>query len=490
MVARAWHLLAALICCAASAAAQDSASHVRRIDSLFAEYGRAGSPGLAVAVVRDGQVLLERGYGYANLEHAMPIGPTTVFDVASVSKQFAGLAIAMLAERGQIALDDDVRKYVPELPDFGYRITIRHLVHHTSGLRDWPGTLSVAGWRMDDVISFDQILRMAYGQRTLNFVPGSEYTYSNTGYNLLAEIVARATAVPFPAWTWDNLFRPLGMSATHFHDDHAMIVPERAYGYARTAGGYRAVTNNLTALGSSSLFSSVRDMAKWLANLDEGRVGGLAALDLMRTRGKLDNDSTISYAFGLVHSEHRGRPVLSHSGSWAAFRSFLVHFPQQRFGVVVLANTDAVNPVQAAYAVADVFLETTPATASGQSRATTLAGAPVAVARARGRERRAARANVKESEPPLDIAEFAGRYESEELNTFYDVQVTDSRLTLQHRRHGAIPLERLWGDNYRGGAWFLGSVEFERDSSGSVTGFVVNVDERSRNIRFVKRRNP
>src|SRR5687767_15772612 len=172
-----------------------------RVDSLFAEYTRGLRPGLAVAVVRDGRVVLAKGYGYANLEHRVPITPTTVFDVASVSKQFAGLAVAMLVTEGRVKLTDDIRKYLPELGDVGHPVTIDHLLHHTSGYRDWPGTLSLAGWRFDDVISFDQILRMAHNQRTLNFVPGAEYTYSNTGYNLLTEMVNRVSGKSFRQFT-------------------------------------------------------------------------------------------------------------------------------------------------------------------------------------------------------------------------------------------------------------------------------------------------
>ncbi|UCD24748.1 MAG: beta-lactamase family protein, partial [Gemmatimonadota bacterium] len=208
-----------------------------QVDSMFHEYDRTDSPGWAVLVVQDGEVVLSRGYGMANLEHQVPIRPNTVFDIASVSKQFAGMAISMLVERGDISLDDDVRQYIPELADFGHTITIRHLVHHLSGLRDWPGTLAVAGWRMDDVISFDQILTMAFNQDALNFEPGAEYSYSNTGYNILAEVVARVSGQTFREWTDANIFRPLGMTNTHFHDDHTEVVPNRAYGYHRASSG-------------------------------------------------------------------------------------------------------------------------------------------------------------------------------------------------------------------------------------------------------------
>lgn len=329
---------------------------VRRVDSIFAQYDTPGSPGAAVVVVRDGRTLFEKGYGYANLEHGVRITPATVFDVASVSKQFAGLAIAMLVDQGRIRLSDDVRRYLPELHPFRDTIRIDHLVHHTSGIRDWPGGLGIAGWRMDDVIAFDQILRFAFNQRTLNFTPGAEYTYSNTGYNLLAEVVQRVTGMSFRAWTEDNLFRPLGMTSTHFHDDHSMVVDGRAYGYGRSGGGYTAISNNLTALGSSSMYSSARDLAKWVTNFDDATVGGAKAMALMRTQGRLNSGAQIAYAFGVSHGTHRGQPTLSHSGSWAGFSTFVLHLPRQRAGVIVLANTP-MNTGAAAHAIASIFLD-------------------------------------------------------------------------------------------------------------------------------------
>jgi CubicO group peptidase (beta-lactamase class C family) len=349
-------LAAFTLLCAHSVAAQDTLARTRRVDSIFASWDKPGSPGAAVVVVRDGRIVFEKGYGYANLEQNVRITPSTVFDLASVSKQFAGLSIAMLVEEGRIKLTDDVRKYIPELHAFRDTIRIDHLVHHTSGIRDWPATLSIAGWRMDDVIAFDQILRFAFKQRTLNFVPGAEYTYSNTGYNLLAEVVRRVGGKPFRVWTNENLFRPLGMTNTHFHDDHQMVVANRALGYSRSDSGFRAVTNNLTALGSSSLFSSARDLAKWISNFDDAKVGGAKAMQLMRTHGRLNSGSQIPYAFGISHGIYRGQATLSHSGGWAGFSTFVLHFPQKKFGVIVLANS-SVNTAGSANTIASIFLD-------------------------------------------------------------------------------------------------------------------------------------
>jgi CubicO group peptidase (beta-lactamase class C family) len=358
---------------ATSAAAQPNAAE-RSVDSLFAAYNEGVRPGLAVAVVQDGRRVFARGYGMATLEHRVRITPSTVFDVASVSKQFAGLAIAMLVDQGRLRLSDDVRKYIPELGDVGHTITIDHLVHHTSGLRDWPGSLSLAGWRMDDVIAFDQILRFAYAQRSLNFPPGSEYTYSNTGYNLLAEVVARVSGRSFRQFVQERLFAPLGIERSHFHDNVTEVVADRATGYARAPDGWRAATDNLSALGSSSLFATVEDLAKWVANFDDARVGGKPAMALARTRGKLNDGSTIPYAFGLVHGEYRGRALLQHSGSWAQFATFVVHFPELRAGVIVLANSGSINAARAAYDVADAFLG--PSLGARSTVADSLATAP------------------------------------------------------------------------------------------------------------------
>ena len=238
-----------------------------------------------------------------------------------------------------------------------HRVTIRHLLHHTSGLRDWPGTLFVAGWRFDDVISFDQILRMAYAQRTLNFEPGTEHMYSE--HRLQPPRRGGAAGdrrdVPGVGQT-AHIFQPLGMTSSRFRDDHREVVPNRAIGYARTATGFHHTPNNLTALGSSSLFSTVDDMAKWMANFDSARVGG-TALQALRTRGTLNDGADVSYAWGVQHGAYRGLPMFTHSGSWASFNTFVVYLPEQRFGVVALANSPVVNAQDAVIRITNIYLE-------------------------------------------------------------------------------------------------------------------------------------
>jgi CubicO group peptidase (beta-lactamase class C family) len=523
--------------------------HSARVDSIFTQFTTGLTPGVAVAVVRNGTLIMSKGYGHADLEHKVPITGTSVFDVASVSKQFAGLAIAMLVEQGKVALNDDIRKHIPEMPDFGRTITVGHLVHHTSGLRDWPGTLALSGWRMDDVISFDQILTMAFNQRTLNFDPGAEYMYSNTGYNVLAELVRRVTGKSFREWTDEHLFKPLGMTRSHFRNDHTEIFPDRVLGYARQQDGtFRATSNNLMALGSSSLFTTAEDLAKWLANFDDARVGGGRAMSRMLSTVPLNDGSPNNYAFGVSVGQYRGQPTTTHSGGWASFSTYVLHFPALKVGIVVLANT-GFNPSQAAFRIADIYLDSAlgprPAppvrTAVRVSNATldryvglyrigpgwythiTRRGDALRTQATRedafamtalsdsafwidgyntdmvfrrskdgGMEmmfRGKARPRVAETKQPtkVQLGQFAGTYFSEELEATYHVEVQNGNLVMRHRRHGSIPLTWVNGDDFRGETWFMRSVEFLRDGGGRVTGLSVTIDERSRDVRFSRR---
>ena len=312
---------------------------LQRVDSLFVDIDVSVTPGSAILVAKDGDILLDKGYGLANLEHKIPITQSTVFDLASLSKQFTGFAISLLIDQGKISLEDDIRQYIPELPDFGYTITIDHLLHHTSGLRDWTSTLPLAGWSFEDVISFDQILRMAFTQKELNFVPGSQYSYSNTGYNILAELVQRVTGKSFRNWTNQNIFLPLNMTNTQFLDDHTKIISNRANGYYKNDDGeFQISPNNLTALGSSSLFSTTTDLAKWMAHLANPNMDMATVVDRMYQQGILNDGEEISYAFGLSISEFRNTKWVSHSGSWASFSTYIVLLPEYNLSIVVLNN--------------------------------------------------------------------------------------------------------------------------------------------------------
>ena len=328
-----------------------------KVDRLFVAWDKPDSPGCALAVIKDGKVIYKRGYGTANLEYDVPITPSTVFHVASVSKQFTAFAVTMLASQGKLSLDDDIRKYLPEVADFGKTITIRHLIHHTSGLRDQWELLAMAGWRLDDVITMEHILKMVKHQKELNFEPGREHLYCNTGYTLLAIIVERVTGQSFRKFTAANIFKPLGMANTHFHDDHEMIVKNRAYSYeSAMGGGFRLSALNYANVGATSLFTTVEDMANWVNNFDDRRVGGAAVIEQMLQQGVLNSGEKISYAFGLVVGKYKGLNVVEHAGGDAGYRSQVMRFPDQKFGVVILSNLAAFNPPGVARQVADLYL--------------------------------------------------------------------------------------------------------------------------------------
>lgn len=328
-----------------------------KVDQLFANWDKPDSPGAALVVVKDGAVVYRHGYGSANLEYGIPIAPSTVFHVASVSKQFTAFAITMLAKAGKLALDDDIRKYLTELPDFGKLITIRHLLHHTSGLRDQWELLAMAGWRLDDVITKEHIMKMVRHQKDLNFAPGQEHLYCNTGYTLLGVIVERVTGQSFREYTQENIFKPLGMTSTHFHDDHEMIVKNRAYSYhPDSAQGFKLSALNYANVGATSLFTTVEDMAKWVLNFETASIGGPAVIEQMYQQGVLNNGQKINYAFGLSIDQYRGLKTIGHGGADAGYRSYVVRFPEQKFAVVVLSNLSTFNPARLAQQVADFYL--------------------------------------------------------------------------------------------------------------------------------------
>lgn len=328
----------------------------KKVDALFAPYDRTDSPGAAVLIMKGGKVLYQRGYGMANLEYDIPITPATVFHIASDSKQFTAFAILLLAAEGKLALDDDIHLYLPRIPDFGKKITIRNLLNHTSGLRDQWELLIMAGWRMDDVITQDQILRLVEGQKELNFNPGTEYLYSNTNYTLLAEIVAKVSGQSFTEFTQKRIFEPLGMNRTHFHDDYTKIVKNMAYSYAPVGAGFQKCVLSYATVGATSLFTTTQDLAQWIDNFEHPRVGDAAIMTEMQTPGKLNNGVPINYACGLLTGYYNGLKYIWHDGADAGYRSAIYRFPKQHFAVAILSNAATLSPNQLAVQIADLYL--------------------------------------------------------------------------------------------------------------------------------------
>jgi CubicO group peptidase (beta-lactamase class C family) len=331
----------------------------KQVDKVFEKWDKPDSPGCALGVYKDGHIIYKRGYGMADLNDDVPITPATVFHVASMSKQFTAASIVLLAQQGKLSLDDDVHKYIPELPDFGERITIGHLIHHTSGLRDQWALLELAGWRYSqDLITDDDVMSVMTRQKELNFKPGDKFVYSNTGYTLLGLIVKRVSGMSLREFTTKNIFEPLGMTHTHFRDDHAEIIKHDALGYEQDGKDkpFRMSLTNFDTVGATSLHTTVEDLQLWDENFYHPRVGGPALLQQMLERGKLNSGEQIDYAFGLVASKYKGLPTVDHAGGDAGYRSDMTRFPEQHFSAAVFCNAAEANPSALVHQVADIIL--------------------------------------------------------------------------------------------------------------------------------------
>ncbi|MDQ3948983.1 MAG: beta-lactamase family protein [Gemmatimonadota bacterium] len=398
-------LLIALLPAAAQAQGSATADSAAAVDRIFANWNARQTPGCAVGVARNGQTILERAYGMANLEYDVPNTPATIFEAGSVSKQFTAAAVVLLAQQGKLSLDDEVSKYIPELPDYDTPITIRQMLHHTSGLRDWGTVAAAMGWpRGTRAHTHAHVLDIASRQESLNYMPGTEYLYSNTNYNLAAIIVERVSGMSFAEFTRRNLFEPLGMTSTQWRDDYTRIVKGRATAYGRgRQGGWGLEMPFEDVHGNGGLLTTVGDLLKWNENFVRPRVGGVGFVRDLQQQGRLTSGREISYALGLVVSTYQGVPEVSHTGATAGYRAFLARYPAQHLSVAVLCNAGNANP-NLGQRVADIFL-------AGQARlAARQAGEPdVAL-------------------PPEQIAEKAGVYRNLVTNEPMRLVMRDGKL--------------------------------------------------------------
>ena len=514
-----------------------------QVDKLFRAWDTNESPGAAVAVLYRGAVLHHEGYGMANLEHGIPITSTSVFDVASVSKQFCAFAIALLVDEGRIALDDDIRTHMPELPDFGHTITLRHLLHHTSGLRDWPGMLAMTGRNMEDVISMEEITAFIKHQRTLNFVPGTQYSYSNTGYTILALLIERLSGQSFRTFTEERIFAPLDMTQTHFQDDHEEIVPQRVVSYSSQLGEIHRIGNGLMALGSSSLHTSTEDLLKWVQNFEDQKIGSPAVHAMMNSQGQLNDGTEIPYGFGLVRGTYRGLNTISHTGGWAGFRTVILRIPDHEFTAIVLSNSAIMNASTMAQRVTEHYLDAfmsppvpPPVTADDVpplsdytgvydfGKASVLKLTPTgksllahwpptppvpvqsigvdslhvpalnltitftrdssgSVVNASTRGLNAARLQPTED---TGLSMYEGCYTSEELGVSYSVKALDTVLVASDPRGKKLSFTKTVDHVFVGDTWFAPVIRMETDkTTRAVTHFEAN-NARSLHVRFVK----
>ncbi|HEX8737804.1 MAG TPA: serine hydrolase domain-containing protein [Pyrinomonadaceae bacterium] len=446
----------------------------KQIDRLFSNYNQA-TPGVAVAVVQNGKIIFKKGYGAANLECDIPITTKTVFQIASVSKQFTAFSIYLLEKQGKISLEDDVRKYVPEVPDFGKTVRLKHLLAHTSGIKDQAALQSLAGWRGGDVTTTQDVLRLISRQKELNFEPGSRYLYSNSGYTLLAEIVKRVSGESFAGFTRKNIFVPLGMTDTQFYDDFERIVKNRADSYELTNGTYKKKVLSNSADGASNLYTTVEDMAKWVLNFENPKVGDAELIKRFNEASLLNNGERVVWgiadgepgyhAKGQIHWNYRGLHLMSHGGHAAAFRSFLGRFPEKRLAVIALSNDEHYLNFDTSIKIAEFYLK-------DDLKPNPVINNPAAQ-------------NKTAQKPNANLKDFEGRFYSEELDAAYDARVLNGKLFLSHIRHGDIELTEAGKDKFSGRIGFPVEIEFIRDENAAVNGFRIS-NFGAKNVKFDK----
>jgi CubicO group peptidase (beta-lactamase class C family) len=524
-----------LICFTSSVFGQLPDSLIKKIDGVFAEYDKTNSPGCALAILKDGKIIFKRGYGMSNLEYNLAITPSSIFHIASISKQFTAAALVKLSLEGKLSLNDDIRKYIPEVPDFGHTITINNLIHHTSGIRDQWSLQDLAGWRDGDLITEKDILEMLSRQKSLNFLPGDEYLYCNTGFTLAGLIVKKVTGVSLRHYADSVFFKPLGMTSTHFHSDHSEITPNRTSAYYKDdKGKWKINIPVFDNYGATSLFTTVEDLAKWDENFYTKQIGGDAFIKAMLLTTQLNDGTPQNYASGLVLNTYKGYNTVGHGGADAGYRSNYLRLPDEHFAVIVFANLGNINTQSLSNKVVDLFFKDKSAQnlifktdnnilkkwkgdyfdMTTQSRISIafkngklLLGstelAPVSnssfnffastftfsgdsintqlTITAKGSKTKTYNKVKKIKLSPAEIKEYQGEFYSAELETKYILSVKDSSLQIKVPRNDEFKISPFIKDIFADDM----IIRFSRNKKNGIDGFFLSTG-RVRNLRFVK----
>ncbi|MBL8270213.1 serine hydrolase [Steroidobacter sp.] len=435
------------------------APFAKQVDELFTQWDKPDSAGCALGVIKDGQLVYKRGYGSANLETGTKLSTDSVFYIASTSKQFAAASIMLLVRQGKLSLDDDIRKFIPEVPRYAHPILVRHLVYQTSGLRDYLELMLYAGRSHEDEFGNADAVRWVSLQKNLNFDPGSKWEYSNSNYALMAEIVGRVTNTSLRRFAEDNIFKPLGMTHSHFDDDHREVIKGRVISYEeKTPGNVRQLMKNIDAVGDGNLLTTVEDLARWDQNYYDETVGGKGFTKLMTTLGKLDDGTETQYAAGLFPATYRGVPVVHHAGGFLGFRTQMVRFPEQRVSVICLCNLGNINPVEISWKIADLYL---------QQDGVKL-GPP---------EQKKASEMPPEPKPitltAAQLKEYAGSYHGDEVDSTQTLSIQDGKLVWPMRRMSGVLLP-VGKDEFYSSEMMMLRIKFSRDAKGKVNGFSID----------------
>ncbi|MEP6590853.1 MAG: serine hydrolase domain-containing protein [Gemmatimonadota bacterium] len=432
------------------------------INAGFARYTTDASPGCAVGIARGADVLYAHGYGLANLEDGVAITPNTVFEAGSVSKQVTAAAVLLLAQRGFLSLDDNILRFFPELPDLGTPITVRNLMQHTSGLRDWGAVAELEGWpRGTRTVTHSDVLAILARQTRLNHPVGARFSYTNSGYNLMVMLVERVTGQSFPAFTQREFFTPLGLTHTQWRDDYARVVPGRAQAYARDGDHWTLDMPFENAYGNGGLLTTVGDLLRWTEAIAEHRIGTPDVSTVMETPGHLADGKAIEYGGGLFMTSFRGVREISHSGATAGYRAFLAQYPDSRYQVAVLCNNGAANAIVLAHNAIDPLVGFAPPPPA--------AAPPPRTAPPSTPSRRA-------------MAAVTGAWVSAEAAAHWSIALQGDTLRVTRRPGDVIALRPLAADQFTGDGLTL---RFERNPRGTISGLTVDIP-RALGVRFVR----
>jgi CubicO group peptidase (beta-lactamase class C family) len=528
----------------------------RRVDQLFAFY-TGDAPGAVAGVIRNGKLAFSRAYGKANLTHDIDFGLDMPTNIGSVSKQFTAFAILLLEKEGKLSLEDDVRKHIPEFPEFEETITVKHLLNHTNGLREVYNLMPITGWRGEDFLQREEILRILNKQKALQNAPGEAYNYNNSAFILAAEMVERISGEDFPEWMKANVFDPLGMENTYVRKSPAHIIPKATQGYTQNEDGIVEAGDLYAAYGAGGIYTTASDLAKWLNNFKDAEVGGMDVINKLVTPGIKNDGDTLTYGLGIGVGEYRGRTRYAHSGADIAHRATLMYFPELEAGVVTLSNNASFPASRLATQLVDLFfddqlepeeenekgassddnveieltkeeleqfkgkfkaesiglvieykveddqlvaypqgqsaLKLQPITSSSFSYSQIEASVEFVIdeGEVTGAIHTQGGTDYELTKlPPFnpsieEMSAYEGKFFSEEVETFYKIEVKDSILVASHRNMDDIKLSPTEDDTFGGNVFFMSEVAFQRDAKGVITGFNVS-NGRTKGILFEK----
>jgi CubicO group peptidase (beta-lactamase class C family) len=450
-----------------------------KVDRIFAQWAKRHSPGFALAVSQAGRIVYSRGYGMADLDHGIPITPSTVFHACSLAKQFTAMCIMLLVATRKLALTDKVQDHVPELGKIGSHITIADMLHHVSGIRDQWVLVTMAGWRLsDDVVTENDVLELVKRMKTLNFHPGSQFSYSNTNYTLAGLIVERVSGQSLADFARKRIFAPLGMKRTCIINTHGEIIKNRAYGYRAAGKTYEMRMPNYDVTGPTNLLTTVEDLVRWNRNFDSQAVGGKTALEKMQ----MPVAKSEGYGMGLIKGDYNGFTVVEHSGQDPGHRSHFIRFPDQGLAIALLGNVQLVD-----IETGDLVRKVADAYLTPQRKAAQPASANTSAAPSSGTST-AAPAHA-------DLRDYVGRYYGEEIDAIYQVALAGSTLQMERKKYDPCSLHPMGGDAFSVAANIsnvpIAEVRFSRGPHGKIDGFRIDdatppPNNRLANFRFIR----